>query len=46
MCFTVMEHYYPYRKCKNEIGGSINSTDGPYNLGSCVSKPRAKKAAA
>ena len=41
-----MEYYYSYRKCKNEIGDSINSTDGLYNLGSCVSKPRAKKAAA
>ena len=25
-----MEHYYPYHKCKNEIGGSINSTDSLY----------------
>jgi len=41
-----MEYYYPYYKYKNEIGDLINSTDGPYNLGSCVSKPKAKKAAA
>ena len=41
-----MEYYYPYCKCKNEIGDSINSTNSLYNLGSCVSKPRAKKAAA
>jgi len=28
MYLTVMEHFYSYRKSKNETGGAIDSTDG------------------